>query len=156
MTTFQSQLDQLLTVANQCPGEGGPAVFRARSILTQYQIENYEEGMEYYHFSNDCESGNDTERIGKAAETRIQPNFRFEVSPNPAWNQLHLAFKAEGAKQISFELFDTYGKRVLHKRFFQEEKQTVLGINHFASGLYFYRWTVDNKVQESKRFMILR
>jgi hypothetical protein len=65
----------------------------------------------------------------------------FEVSPNPASDQIQIKIFSTKEQQIPVEIFDVNGKKVLQEKvsLLQGENAKSLNINTLSSGVYFMR-----------------
>jgi hypothetical protein len=65
----------------------------------------------------------------------------FEVSPNPASDQIQIKIFSKKEQQIPVEIFDVTGKKVLQEKMslLQGENDKVLSVSNLSSGIYFLR-----------------
>lgn len=152
----QNQLDLLMTVAEQCPAQGGPAVFRARSILLEDQLNNYTSEMQLYTFVDSCDASESDSRMGQLNSNPLTSTYLLEVYPNPAGDQLTLRYQTKGTSFIQFEVYDAMGKQVFKHELFPETGTESVNFSQIATGLYFYRWIVDGQQVKSERLVIIR
>lgn len=76
--------------------------------------------------------------------------------PNPASNQLYLAFNAAGKENFTIEIFDILGKSqfTLNK---PSEKDNYITINteNLSAGSYFLKMNVDG-IYKTEKFVIAK
>jgi hypothetical protein len=71
----------------------------------------------------------------------------FEVSPNPASDQIQLKIFSTKEQQVPVEIFDVNGKKVLQEKMslFQRENVMFLNISSLSAGLYFLKVLAGSK-----------
>lgn len=133
-------ITDLLAIANQCPVEGGNAVYNARAILNFMSNENYT-------FSDDnCYSrGNpDSKRIG-GSNNDIVNSAKYNIYPNPADDYFTIEY-IEGRIGNKIELVDIVGKTVFSQTINNEKARQEIRINELPEGVYFCR-IYDEKLE---------
>ncbi len=85
----------------------------------------------------------------------IQPN-KFNLSPNPASNQLNLTSNYKGV--IKINICDISGKEVIHQfeNILDENKHIGIDVSSLSNGLYFCNIQRSNGQQITKKFVIAK
>jgi hypothetical protein len=65
----------------------------------------------------------------------------FEVSPNPASDQIQIKVFSTKEQQIYVEIFDVNGKKILQEKvsLLQGDNIKLLNISSLSTGVYFFR-----------------
>jgi len=122
------QLDDLEAIAEQCPLEGGNAVFRARAMLALHK------GPAVYDDSLNCEAVSEL-RIPKPEN--IAPAFihhPVKVWPNPAGDVLHI--QVSGEENAWAILYNSTGQPVLKTHLAKGEATQKVNVQAIPVGLY--------------------
>jgi hypothetical protein len=140
-----SMLSTLTSIANQCPLEGGNAVFKARSILTFFDLENEviyddesmctEAGILLFVAPDDNSSEaaithSDEPAQGTIEKDRIQD---FSTAPNPALETFRIFNPYQEDIQILY-VYDILGRLV--KETVLNHNQNTIDIRNWHSGVY--------------------
>lgn len=93
---------------------------------------------------------------GSLTNTDVNSLTVFKMFPNPASNQLYLAFNAAGKENFTIEIFDILGKSqfTLNK---PSEKDNYITINteNLSAGSYFLKMNVDG-IYKTEKFVIAK
>lgn len=131
-------LNQIKSIADQCPDDGGFAVFAARAWYRRFEPMARWEGL-----SNCLE-----ERPIVTLDEAI-PALGMKVSPNPATNRLQVVFDTEPMPESRFLMFDLTGKKVLDQPL--NNSKSTFDITDLPPGLYLYgAKNRDNFTQKGK------
>ncbi|MFZ4474912.1 MAG: NosD domain-containing protein [Saprospiraceae bacterium] len=132
----QSVVDSIKAIADQCPLEGGLAVYAARSI---YQF--FEVGANW----DDTNCLGAAERsLAKSAETALA----FTVQPNPADQLLTISSQQVLAQEAEITLTDVQGRTVVEQSLALGQSAMRIQIAHLPPGVYTYRiWSSDKILQ---------
>ncbi|MEZ4985691.1 MAG: T9SS type A sorting domain-containing protein [Saprospiraceae bacterium] len=145
----------LLNIANNCPYEGGPAVYKARALYRLYDREIV--------FLDDCSSNQPMQAhlIGSNVQQAEQVKSRVEdekitelqVWPNPADGMLHLQIlHLNGAVYVR----NTFGQTVLSIPVAGNELSTSLSTSKWPTGLYLITAMDENgQIQVEKKVVII-
>lgn len=121
---------QLLTIASQCPISGGPAVYRARTLLQLISPDLF--------FDDD----NNCIQSGLILRSRNYSNFRFY--PNPTSGSFSYQYLT--SNPLNLCIFDLSGRKV---RIFQlNANQTIIKeeLKGLENGVYIYQTHDDNGI----------
>ncbi len=97
------------------------------------------------------EIGNWKLEIGATRNTPIPQYPNISISPNPAQEQLLVAFEKEVAERVQLQVFDLQGKKIQQTQAFSEG--VMLSIGELRPGMYFLALMLDGKVLERQRFV---
>ena len=129
---------QIKSIADQCPDDGGFAVFAARAWYRRFEPMARWDGQ-----------GNCLEERPIVASDKVIPALGMKVSPNPATNRLQVVFDAEPMPESRFLMFDLTGKKVLDQPL--NSSKSTFDITDLPPGLYFYGTkNRDNFTQKGK------
>lgn len=101
-TLASSDLPTLADIAEQCPLEGGDAVYEARAMVAYFTGEDFDD----YEL---CASSERQQRVQKKNTTRAERSI--EIYPNPTTGEVFLA--ADG--EVLVRIFDNIGQLQLEK-----------------------------------------
>jgi len=120
----EGQISTLKSIAAQCPRDGGMAVYQARGILPDCELENINEGVCYPS----------QERSGKLTSGQVANDVRIVPNPNQGEFLIH-AENLAGARVI---VYDVLGNVIQEQRFSAET--TVFSFSRNLNvGTYFCR-----------------
>lgn len=80
--------------------------------------------------------------------------YYFEISPNPVSAHSSINFTTNHVKPFGIEILDANGKQVLWNQ--NVNKENVISINSWSSGLYYYRIFFDDFIKSGKFVVINR
>ncbi|NNC85830.1 MAG: T9SS type A sorting domain-containing protein, partial [Bacteroidia bacterium] len=141
-----SQENSLFSIANQCPLEGGAAVFMARSMYylidrTAHYDDRWlclQEGIILREQNVDISSNN------------------FNVYPNPANNELTVTYSIEEEETTIFELYDGIGKKLIRSTLDKNDNTIIIDVSNIKNGIYFYKIVSNNKNVKNGKIIISR
>lgn len=84
------------------------------------------------------------------AITEFKETNQAVFYPNPAQNQLHIAFGNLETPKINLQLIDWLGKIVLEKEFYPTANQATIDVSTLAKGMYLARITSANQFYSKK------
>lgn len=82
---------------------------------------------------------------GLGVDNALQNSF-VSIYPNPANNELWLAYTMNENNNTSFELVDETGRKVLTQQLIGSNGSIKLNVNEIAQGVYFYQLKSQNKI----------
>lgn len=144
----ESDLESLYQVANQCPYIGGPSVFDARAI---YNIYNPNIGFNDFKL---CETKLELAQTEKAIEKKDA--VYFKVFPNPASNNVNLAFNLSDYSSATFEMIDITGRIVMSAILNTTDNFKTIELTNIESGMYTYNVIADNKPVAFEKISIIK
>lgn len=129
----------LFNIATQLPFFGGDAVYSARVIL----------GLDPVNLNLDYIKGYVSTKGNSIYIDRVK------IYPNPATNQINLAFENELQKEAVFELYDFNGKLILSKTIQASTVYNTINLNMFKAGIYYYKLFTTNETIAKNKVVIL-
>lgn len=140
------QKSQIKTIAEQCPLEGGKAVFQAKAWyagLTGEWVEQAECLMSRkQHIEQD-----------ELSLTTSQ----FNVYPNPSQNYLTIDFRLEDKdSEVQFILTDYIGKTIHNYQSEPNSEHYKISLEEHLSGIYFLQLWVNGKQVQQKKIVVLK
>lgn len=80
----------------------------------------------------------------------------FKMFPNPAANQLNLAFNATGKESFTIEIFDILGKSQLFlNKSSEKDNYVTINTENLSAGSYFLKMNVDG-IYKTEKFVIAK
>ncbi len=141
-----SQINELISIAEQCPYTGGNAVFSAGVILSALLDTNIYYNCDIINFKNyqttNIEKKENNVLIGK-------------IYPNPNSGQLFLEYDLPEGKTGKLIIYNTLGDKICSYSL-QSELKTLIINKDLSNGIYFYKIVVDDKVIINKKLIIIR
>ena len=138
--------EALYGIANQCPLEGGNAVWQARVLI--WDLENTP-----VEFIDNCTTA---ERRSSTVANKAQENTSgdFNLYPNPNNGEMILTYHLEESGTMA--IYDLTGKRIT--QYALSSKNNKLNINEHSlqAGVYFYTIAVNNKIVKQDKLVIIK
>lgn len=73
------------------------------------------------------------------------------IYPNPFTNQLNIALNASQVGKYELRIFNVLGSEVMNKII--TDQTTIIGMNNFTAGIYFYNLVSNNKIIQSGKLI---
>lgn len=137
-TATTAQLDTLLSIASQCPEEGGRGVLEAIVLyraLTGNLLETSECGTQ----------GRSTD------QTRPSDNTHFTLYPNPAHGITTVQYRLQENQTAELAVFDIAGKQLASYQL--HPGNTAIQLEPLPSGIYFIRFAVNGKTLQTEKLV---
>ena len=138
------QLNQLQAIADQCPYDGGLAVFKARGLL----------GLTNFSFYDDKVLCQSTAEEQEQEEIKIE-NFISEIFlfPNPTKESVSIIFKGHDKKGY-IKVRDLLGREVFRGAVEKNASMLSVNVQDWNEGLYFATLSFEGKAGITKPFVI--
>ncbi|MFZ4796426.1 MAG: T9SS type A sorting domain-containing protein, partial [Bacteroidia bacterium] len=95
-------------------------------------------------------------QINNENNTIVNSLTVFNLFPNPAANQLNLAFNATGKENYTIEIFDILGKRQFFiNKTSEMDNYVTINTENLSAGSYFLKMNVDG-IYKSEKFVIAK
>ena len=131
-------------VAVQCPYSGGPAVYRARTLIS---IVN--DSMQY----QDDDVCSILVILRKHSLKNEVENRRLRVFPNPASQSIQLIYSGLHGTTLALEIFDVMGKLILVKNISSLNNTYYLDVTGLENDLYTILLHDNNGEQVNCKFV---
>jgi hypothetical protein len=125
-TGIESYYPSLEVLANQCPYQGGNAVYRAR-----YFVGLLNDSIEFNDDLNCLASG-----IWRRANDSNNLGLNFKVIPNPSAGNFNITFNKLIKDAIELSVVDGSGRNVSYSKINIEGTELELNYNKLANGIY--------------------
>ena len=136
----------LLSIANQCPYAGGPAVERARTFVALVN------DSILYNDENVClQSG-----IYKIISEDLNNQTSLKIHPNPASTLIDISLIGAIGGICKIEMLDATGKNIMSTNMTCMEKNTRLDISRLTHGMYVVKVSLHNRSFLTQKFAIIR
>lgn len=143
------QKDLLLSIAMQCPNEGGDAVLQARSLynlLDTYTVFNDEEL---------CSNSLGRNNLKHNKDFRKSEYSKIDIAPNPSRGQFRIKINntnIDRDEKIEVNISDISGKSVAS---FMTSNNEIISLP-FPPGLYFCQININNEVSKTMKLVIVK
>ena len=124
MTALNGFTSQLISIASQCPYKGGPAVYKARTLL-----DLLEAGLNYDDAITCAAQG-----VFRGAEVAMHTTTSIQIQPNPAINQITITVNGKISSNYHLRIYDS--KSVCVFKTICRNKVYEMNISNFNSGVY--------------------
>jgi hypothetical protein len=143
-----TQLANLTAIAEQCPLEGGNAVFRARGMVA---VKN---GIIEYDDESSC-YGTGERSMGKTNEILATG---FSIFPNPAKNEVKLTWMPETNEDevYTISIYDVLGSQVLSDKAPSRAGSIVLDVRSLKPGVYNCTVSSASKILNSAKITLIK
>lgn len=139
----ESQADQLLDVAEQCPREGGVIVYQARALYNLYASQSYDD--------YDCLDTSMVIRQNSIA----RHGFDFSLKSNPVHRELTLFLTGiEGIREVVFELCNAQGILIKQYKLTKPGAVFTIDISSLQDGFYFVRSRIGDQILKSQSMLV--
>lgn len=130
------EMASLQSIAEQCPIEGGSAVYRARAFWAALTRE--------YVTYNDSLLCVPAELLTVRPDNSVQLQTAkneagLRIFPNPAQTEINIVWDASTEASGSLSVYDVFGRQVLQQVLSQGTNTHALNIRDLPDGLYFFR-----------------
>ncbi len=150
-TLDASQISTLAYIANQCPTDGGYAVYQARSLYALLVADDYDD-------TQLCNGGGALAKPDDLQETMLklgnkEEEFNFALFPNPASQKVQLKYHLEHVDARAM-LTDLWGRQVSDILLPIEQKQVTIETAPLPQGVYILKVMQEEKILFTERLII--
>lgn len=131
----------MVTIALQCPSEGGFTFYRARGMLPICIRSEYED-----KFASCTQGNHSANREGGEVE-----KVNTLLFPNPATTELQIPLTKDFAGTI--EISNSFGQKLKQEQFNENETLKLIQLD-YPSGMYICTVYWSNGTKSSKKFLI--
>ncbi|MEM9888969.1 MAG: T9SS type A sorting domain-containing protein [Bacteroidota bacterium] len=144
----ESERQAILTVANQCPKEGGKFVYSARMLHNiLFQAIFWDD--EILCDEVEARTAQDNSKLIKDS---VLPSFK--IYPNPASTFLTIETEREILLPAKFKILSLTGKEILVKEL--SSKKNYISIQNIPSGIYYCLLTQEDNSTQIQKLIILK
>jgi hypothetical protein len=126
ITAIESYYPSLMVLANQCPYQGGSAVYRAR-----YFVSMINDSVEYTDDLNCLMAG-----IWRASNTSAKKDLKMNISPNPTTGNFKLSFNKPIIDECIITIISNTGQIVWESKLIIDGIEASLNTASLVSGIY--------------------
>ncbi len=149
------QTSAIYNIANQCPYQGGEAVFKARLMYNELI-----DSPIYFDDDSLCSLWEDKTAETKSKNKMEEINNKFQSSanlyPNPANKVVNLTIQQSSFQVGEIVIFDMLGKKVFDFTLSPSQQKYTFDTSNFDNGVYFYQVWIDGKSILSDKLNIIR
>ncbi|MBL7927202.1 MAG: T9SS type A sorting domain-containing protein [Bacteroidia bacterium] len=138
------------SIAQQCPYSGGKAVFQARVLLCLFN------DSIMYNDATVCLQSGIYRNLMQQDETATLSFFDFSLLPNPASQQVQVAFNFTIEKPMQFEIRNVLGGKVSEFEIDKGLKSIVFTTQNYEDGIYFIRMRSNGLSLMTKKLIIIK
>jgi len=138
-TNHQPSLNDLQLIANQCPLEGGNAVYEARAMLGVLGT------IQVYDDQALCGRAKALQRPPVFDGKSILPNRSLQVYPNPARNIVMVQWTKSDFQKGHLVVIDLFGRQVFAQVLESGDSSIEIDLSAFSSGVYFIQVKLDEQ-----------
>ena len=146
---YQNDYESILYIAQQCPSQGGSAVYRARFFVSLFN-----DSLTYNDFSVCLAQGYYREMNPYLYQDNIEPNLI--IKPNPASEYVEIIFENSSEINYSICIIDLEGRNMINYIKVASDLKTIINTSELSPGIYFVLVDDSNGLQLSKKLIILR
>ncbi|GJM36482.1 MAG: hypothetical protein DHS20C18_54830 [Saprospiraceae bacterium] len=143
-----ADLNALQAVADQCPLEGGNAVYKARALL-KLMI-----GVDPVYDDQQACLGSQAFAMPEP-EVRVSESSDWRIYPNPATEEVMIDWSGQQFETGTLQLFDLNGKLLKKQIFTKEEVKTRMSTAELQGGIYLLVLQLDQKQPATKKLAII-
>jgi hypothetical protein len=126
ITAIESYYPSLMVLANQCPYQGGSAVYRAR-----YFVSLMNDSVEYNDDLNCLMAG-----IWRVSNTSTKKDLKMNVNPNPTIENFKLSFNSPISDECIITIISNTGQIVWESKLIIDGTEVALNTASLVSGIY--------------------
>lgn len=145
------QIDSLESLAYQCPSEGGPAVIRARIILENQLVLQYDSETSWYEFPQDCETPEERFAESPFKNAELGPYLQF--FPNPTTGVFNVTYPVE-TENLSIDIVDLLGKKLRSLTLDKNASSMSYDLANLSRGTYLMIWKKGQQIVKTERLLI--
>ncbi|HMW11494.1 MAG TPA: T9SS type A sorting domain-containing protein, partial [Bacteroidia bacterium] len=148
-TILSSYNVALSTIANQCPYEGGAAVYKAQALL---QLLN---DTIVFETDNTCwQNGYYRKAFGE--NRSLVDETGISIVPNPANEETTVILKRVEEGFCAIELNDVLGQLVFQATFNCADKRHKISTKHLKQGVYTLSVSINSCIMKKSKLIIVR
>lgn len=137
-----TDLEKIKNIADQCPSEGGSAVYRARNMYKRLVP------TASWDINMVCTGERNNQ------QTAMLTTHDVSVFPNPANNTIHFAMTRPIEYDVNLVIYDTHGALLHTQVISANTRLTTVTVNILPSGVYFYRFISEKSQPVQGKFII--
>ena len=133
-------------LANQCPYQGGNAVYRAR-----YYVSLINDSVEYYDDLNCLMAG-----IWRASNTDVKKELKMSISPNPTTGNFKISFNNPVNDEFIFTVINNTGQIVSESKMNFDGSEASVNITSLVNGIYQFKLIGKNTGVFNERITLIK
>ena len=141
-TLTSQQMSDLFTIAEQCPNQGGDAVWQSRAMI-DWMTHSAND------FADSCAAEN-ARLIGPDSTTQIQSS----VYPNPNAGSVTVKYELHETSNATFEVLDLAGRVISVTKLDSKQSQQIIDLTELANGPYIYKIIGDGDLVDTGTLII--
>lgn len=147
--SIANQFLSFLSIAQQCPSQGGTSVYRARFFVSLFN-----DSLTYDDFSICLAQGYYREMNPNLNQTNVETNLI--IKPNPASEFVEIIVVNGGEKDYLLRIVDLEGRSKFYFNKIANDLKTIINTSELSPGIYFVFLDDFNGFQLSQKLIIVR
>jgi len=143
-------------IADQCPYVAGDAVYYARALYAQYVDTLFFDDLILCTADSMSDRMLEINNHTDTANTQKPVNEFVKVFPNPARELINLAFGAQTAGTVQFELISQLGQAVITEQLGYGQTFAQFSTGGLSSGLYYWQLKDSERVIKTGKVVIIQ
>ena len=155
------EIEQINTLAVQCPYLAGNGVYKARSLNTMFYPSKTYNDLNICNYNGVYKNGSglfdEEERIIdslKNVNNIAETGNKIKVYPNPAHDQITVSYKIGEQDNAELVLEDMWGRVLQRINLPSSAKVVNTRLNNLPSGVYVYKYNINNHTSETGKLVI--
>lgn len=103
---------------------------------------------------NTCQPANCDSIITTSIHYEVTTNYPTQFFPNPAQNRVTFQHRLPKGKEAVLEVYDLKGELMVNGQLLRVDKELVLEVGDWASGLYLYRVSIEGEEVSSGKLVV--
>ncbi len=158
----------IVELANQCPYIGGSAVFKARSLITNYYPSSMFDDLKLCSdvgiYKQTTTNNSNTksiitreneylQQVKQHMDTKLAYPTIFSINPNPTNSQIIISYRIKPNEEGQLIIYDILGRERMTIYLQSKNDKAVVGLNDFEQGIFIYKYFVNNIQIESGKLL---
>jgi hypothetical protein len=146
MDSIMNYYSQVLGIAEQCPTQGGPAVYRARTIVAFFN--------DTLNFDDACIQVSSNRNSHTASQDKVIPEIT--IIPNPAMNKISIELSDRFSGVCRVQIINALGSDVLSEYRNCNQKSISVNTSSLLPGVYTVKVQILENLTGISKLIIVR
>ncbi len=145
MDSLSNYYNQVLGIAEQCPTEGGPAVYRARTMVTLVN--------DTLNFEDACIQTNSNRNSHTTSQGKVL--LDLTIIPNPAQNKISIVLSDKFSGVCKIQIINALGSDVLSEQRNYNQKSISVNTSSLLPGVYTVKVLIEENYTGISKLIIV-
>ena len=146
MDSIVNYYNQVLGIAEQCPTEGGPAVYRARTMVALIN--------DTINFDDACIQVSSNRNSHTSSQGKVFPELT--IIPNPAQNKISIVLSDKFSGVCKIQIINSLGSDVLNEYRNCNQKSISVNTSSLLPGVYTVKVQIEENFEGISKLIIVR